>query len=195
MALFAAWSAAFQLIPNLPGTYLFKFNGFPIILSGFVLGPAGGFWCGGLADVVAYLIKPTGPYIPVFTLTSAITGWLPCWIYLRLAPRQGDRLRLSLTHLLVSIGLAQAATKVLLGTVLRAALFGLPWRVLALHVTGEQMVHIPLYAYAAWVVLRRVVLRRRPGSLSTALHWASDADLKPAHRPDPGADPSNPLAS
>ena len=192
MALFAAWSAAFQLIPNLPGTYLFKFNGFPIILSGFVLGPAGGFWCGGLADVVAYLIKPTGPYIPVFTLTSAITGWLPCWIYLKLAPRQGDKLRLSLTHLLVSIGLAQVVTKVLLVTALRAVLFGLPAQVLALRALVEQTVHVPLYAYAVWVVLRRVVLRRRPGSRASALHWADDADQRPERPSAPGTSPVGP---
>lgn len=178
MALFAAWSAAFQLMPNLPGTYILKFNGFPIILSGFVLGPVGGFWTGALADILCFFIKPGGPYIPLFTLTSALTGWFPVWLYLHLpgARDHQGRLKLSPIRLLATIGFSQLATKVLLVTTFRAVLFSLPWEVLALRAALEQLVHAPLYAYVAWVVLRRVVLPSRRGSRASALDWASAAD-------------------
>lgn len=187
MALFAAWSAAFQLMPNVPGTYLLKFNGFPIILSGFVLGPVGGFWTGGVADLVCFLVKPSGPYIPLFTLTSALTGWLPVWLYSHwpAARNQQGQLKLSWWRLLAVIALAQVAIKVLLVTTFRAVLFGLPWPVLALRAGLEQMVHAPLYAYAAWVVLRRVALPSPRGSRVSALDWASGA----SQRPEPPADP------
>jgi len=172
MALLAAWSGAFQVIsPTIAGSYLLKFNGFPIVLSGFLLGPAGGFWCGALADVLAFLLKPGGPYIPFFTITSGITGALPVLIYQRLARRLDGTLRLSPGLLLLSIGLGQAGTKVLLVTALRAVLFGLPAKVLALRALLEQAVHVPLYSYAVWVVLRRVVLRGRPESPLSALRW------------------------
>lgn len=186
MALLAAWSGAFQVIsPTIAGSYLLKFNGFPIVLSGFLLGPAGGFWCGALSDILAFMLKPGGPYIPFFTITSGITGALPVLIYQHLArkpegessggigsrSRQSETIRLSPWLLLLSIGLGQAGTKVLLVTALRAVLFGLPAKVLALRALLEQAVHVPLYSYAVWVVLRRVVLRGRPESPLSALRW------------------------
>ena len=191
MALLAAWSGAFQVIsPTIAGSYLLKFNGFPIILSGFLLGPAGGFWCGALSDILAFLLKPGGPYIPFFTLTSGITGMLPVLLYLKLAPRRDGKLLLSPWALLLSIGLAQAVTKVLLVSALRAVLFGLPAKVLALRAAAEQAFHVPLYAYAVWVVLRRVVLRGRPESRASALHWAGGVTREPEPQPDPGITPS-----
>lgn len=56
-----------------------SFGGFPIIFSGYVLGPVLGFVVGGLADLVGFLIRPsaTGGFNPLFTLTSALTGAIP----------------------------------------------------------------------------------------------------------------------
>lgn len=186
MALLAAWSGAFQVIsPTIAGSYLLKFNGFPIILSGFLLGPVGGFWCGALSDILAFMLKPGGPYIPFFTVTSGITGLLPALIYTRLAPRREGRLLLNPWTLLLSIGLAQAITKIFLVTALRALLFALPARLLALRAALEQAVHVPLYTYAVWLVLRRVVLRSRPESHMSVLPWANDA----SRESEPGLSP------
>ena len=195
MALLAAWSGAFQVIsPTIAGSYLFKFNGFPIVLSGFLLGPGGGFWCGALSDILAFLLKPGGPYIPFFTITSGITGALPVLIYQKLARKADGRLSLNFWLLLAAIGLGQAVTKVLLVTALRAALFGLPAKVLALRAAVEQAVHAPLYAYGVWVVLRRVVLRARPGSPASALHWEDGADQRPKLQFDRGINREDPQA-
>ncbi len=179
MALLAAVSGAFQVIsPTIAGSYLLKFNGFPIILSGFLLGPTGGFWCGALSDILAFMLKPGGPYLPFFTVTSGITGLLPVLLYQKLAPRREGKLLIDPWILLLCIGLAQGVTKVLLVSALRAALFGLPLKVLALRASLEQAVHVPLYAYAVWVVLRRVVLRGRPESHASALPWAANDSPK-----------------
>lgn len=153
MALLVAFSAALQLMPTLPGTYAFKFNGFPIVLSGFLLGPVGGFWTGSLADVMSYIIKPGGPFIPVFTLTSGLAGMLPALLY-RAITRRG--LPLKPWHLLFAIGVSQVLTKALLVAGCRALIFGLPWQALALQSAAEQAFHAPLYAYAIWVILGRL---------------------------------------
>ncbi len=57
----------------------FSFGGFPIILSGYILGPVMGFVVGGLTDILAFIIRPstTGGFNPVFVLTSALTGAIP----------------------------------------------------------------------------------------------------------------------
>ena len=45
-------------------------------LTGMLFGPVVGMLEGGLADIVNYMIKPTGPFFPGFTLTAAISGFI-----------------------------------------------------------------------------------------------------------------------
>ena len=107
MALLAALSGALGLVtPTIAGSRLLKFNGFPIVLSGFLLGPIGGFWCGALADIVAFMLKPGGAYNPLFTITSGLTGMMPVLVYQRLAPQREGKLLLDPWILLVSSLLA-----------------------------------------------------------------------------------------
>ena len=39
-----------------------------------MFGPVMGFMCGGLGDIIQYIIKPTGPYFPGWTLSAALLG-------------------------------------------------------------------------------------------------------------------------
>lgn len=191
MALLAALSGALGLVtPTIAGSRLLKFNGFPIVLSGFLLGPIGGFWCGALADIVAFMLKPGGAYNPFFTVTSGLTGMMPVLLYQELAPRREGKLLLDPWMLLVSIGLAQVGIKVLLVSPMLAVWSGLPVKALALHATVEQVVHTPLYAYAVWVVVRRVVLRSRPESQASALPWVDELKQMPELQFDPGISPT-----
>ena len=48
----------------------------PVACAGMLFGPAVGGVIGGLTDVLAFLIKPTGPYFPGFTITGIIQGLL-----------------------------------------------------------------------------------------------------------------------
>jgi ECF transporter S component (folate family) len=52
-------------------------GGLPIIASGFLCGPVFGSLTGAAADILGMLIFPHGPYFPVFTLTSGLTGFFP----------------------------------------------------------------------------------------------------------------------
>ena len=53
----------------------------PIFLSGIIAGPVFGFAVGALSDILCFLIKPSGPYFPGFTLVSALSGLLPGLIF------------------------------------------------------------------------------------------------------------------
>ena len=46
------------------------------MLACAMFGPIPGFIFGALADLIGYLLKPTGAYFPGFTLTSAISGFI-----------------------------------------------------------------------------------------------------------------------
>lgn len=51
-----------------------RFGSLPIAVSGAFFGPVIGCIVGGLADILAYLVKPTGPFFPGFTISSALGG-------------------------------------------------------------------------------------------------------------------------
>lgn len=75
----AAMMVALSVIINSLRIGSISFGGFPIIFSGLTLGPAIGFIVGGVADLVAFIVRPSsgGGYNPIFTLTSALTGLIP----------------------------------------------------------------------------------------------------------------------
>lgn len=46
-------------------------------LAGIFLGPISGFLVGALGDVLGFLIKPDGPWLPLITLSSGLSGFIP----------------------------------------------------------------------------------------------------------------------
>lgn len=59
---------------NLNESLRISFDFIAIALLGMLYGPFAGGICAGLSDIVAYLIKPTGPFFPGFTITSILGG-------------------------------------------------------------------------------------------------------------------------
>lgn len=51
-----------------------RFGALPVAVAGAFFGPVLGGIVGGLADILAYIVKPTGPFFPGFTISSAIGG-------------------------------------------------------------------------------------------------------------------------
>ncbi len=48
----------------------------PVACAGMLFGPAIGGIIGGLTDILAFLIKPTGPYFPGFTISGVVQGMI-----------------------------------------------------------------------------------------------------------------------
>ncbi len=46
------------------------------VVTGALFGPIVGMVCGGVGDVVQYLIKPTGAYFPGFTISAMLSGFI-----------------------------------------------------------------------------------------------------------------------
>ena len=51
-----------------------RFSTLPIAVAGALLGPGVAAIVGAAGDIGAFLIRPTGPYFPGFTLSGALTG-------------------------------------------------------------------------------------------------------------------------
>ena len=83
-----------------------SFAALPIGIAGMLYGPSAALLLGALGDPIKYLVSPTGPFFPGFTLSAAVTGLIfgllfygmhrdfdPCrkkrgWVTLRVAAAQ-----------------------------------------------------------------------------------------------------------
>lgn len=70
-----------QLLIAGVGALRLSFGEVPIMLAGVLFGPLAGACVGGLADIIGFAINPMGgAYIPLLTVTAALTGALPGWL-------------------------------------------------------------------------------------------------------------------
>lgn len=51
-----------------------RFGALPVAVAGAFFGPVIGGIVGGLSDILAFIVKPTGPFFPGFTISSVIGG-------------------------------------------------------------------------------------------------------------------------
>ena len=88
----------------------------PVACAGMLFGPAVGGITGGLTDVLAFLVKPTGPYFPGFTITGIIQGVLYGLILYKKTP--------SLKRIFIAVLLDSLIIGLILNTVCLAILYG-----------------------------------------------------------------------
>lgn len=78
MAMLLALRLALGFVTNIQVTESIKigFTIFPTTVACMMFGPVPGFIMGGAADLLGFVIKPTGPFFPGYTLDSMIAGFL-----------------------------------------------------------------------------------------------------------------------
>ncbi len=116
-AMFAAVSIVLGYLTLEIGPYIKV--GFSTISNQFVyllFGPAVGAFFGGALDVMKYVIKPTGPYFPGFTISAALAGFFYGSILYRQA--------VSLKRILAAELLVNVICNMFLGTLWLTMLYG-----------------------------------------------------------------------
>lgn len=136
-----------------------SFGGFPIILSGYLLGPIPGFIVGGVSDLLGFIIRPSAfAFNPLFTLTSALTGAIPVVVTNLLGERYPNY---SLVKILIGVFVGQILTSVIMVPIFSSILYGRAtvW-VLAGDAFIKQALSIPVYALLIKILndrLKRVI--------------------------------------
>lgn len=175
MAMFVAIGVAINTVR----VGMFSFGGFPIILSGYVLGPVPGLIIGGVTDLVAFIVRPSAfPFNPAYTLTSALTGFIPVFLTRLL----GDRYpKYSYLKVLIGTFVGQFLTSVFLVSVFRTVFqasqssFWVQVGIYAGQSAIKQAWSVPLYAFLIVSVIE-------------ALHKAIKTQVRPKRKlsPDKG---------
>lgn len=92
---------AFMGAPGLRVSFAAIFTRMPAIL----FGPFFGGMAGGIVDVVGYIIKPTGPYIPLLTITSILDGIITGFFWKAIRNRDAKKIQVSLWITFITIGI------------------------------------------------------------------------------------------
>ena len=141
------------------------FGAVPNMIAGFVISPFAGAVSGALADVAGFFLSPMGSYMPHFTVTAALAGFIPGMVYRLIRRERAEKLEVSATflsvmtgHLTVSLGLTPY---------LLHSLFGLPWQVLLVSRLVSTIVEVPVSVYLIQAV-SEPLSRLRQSTVGTA---------------------------
>ena len=142
------------LIASIPvGPYIrISFGYLALCLTGAALGPAMAAANGALADVIGHLLKPTGPYIPGFTITGLVSGMIYGYM---LYKRDISVKRVLLTKLAIDLVCNLLLNTLWLNIWYGKAFFAiLPSRML------KNLVQYPVDVLLAYTLLRSDILRK-----------------------------------
>lgn len=125
----------------------------PILLAGLLLGAGRGALVGAAADLLGMALFPTGPYLPIFTLSSALKGAMPAWILSLFRRGEGPR---RLGPFVVAVVASQILVSMFLGSMLIARAYGLPAWPLILSRGLSTLIALPLHLLLLWSLLHRL---------------------------------------
>jgi ECF transporter S component (folate family) len=125
----------------IPG--IINFGGFPIIFGGVVFGPMVGGIVGAVGDILSHFLRPTGPFMPHFVLTSALTGIIPGILVKTLNLNWNKP---SLWKIFIAIFVGQVTTSVFMVPYFRNILFDHPLFLTMTKAATRQAVNIPAYS-------------------------------------------------
>lgn len=122
-----------------------SFGGFPIILSGYLLGPIPGFIVGGVTDIVAFIVRPSSfGFNPIFTLTSALTGLIPIVVTKLLGEKYP---KYTFIKVLIGVLIGQVLTSVVAVPIFSTILYKKVFIVEATKALTKQAISIPIYSF------------------------------------------------
>ncbi|MDO5027408.1 MAG: folate family ECF transporter S component [Tissierellia bacterium] len=122
-----------------------SFGGFPIILSGYLLGPIPGFIVGGVSDVVGFIVRPSSfGFNILYTMTSALTGLIPVLITNLLGQKYP---KYTFVKVLIGVLVGQVLTSVVLVPIFSTILYKKVFTVEFIKALSKQAVSIPIYSF------------------------------------------------
>lgn len=135
------------------------FGGLPVIFAGILFGPLAGGIVGGISDILGYVINPMGAYMPHFTLSSFLTGYIPGFLCYYIF-----RQKINFSTLLLSIATGQFITSVLLVPFFTKILFGIPIEITIIPRLVSQLINVPVYAVLVKSLLHYDIIRAQANS-------------------------------
>ena len=136
------------------GEYIrISFGYIALAAAGAILGPVAAPVNGALADILGFLIKPTGPYFPGFTITGLVNGLIYGVMFYQ------DEV--SLKRILVTKLVADVVCNLILNTLWVNMLYGKAFFVLLPPRLIKNLAQYPIDVLILWPLMRRVIMPAR----------------------------------
>ena len=110
----------------------------PLLLAGFMFEPIDAILVGAISDLIGYFLYPLGPYIPYFTITAALRGWIPAMIHKYIYKKS-----FAFWPILISNGVGQTINAIILVPYLLHTIFHIPYILLLI----PRLVSFPIYLF------------------------------------------------
>ncbi|MDR3598109.1 folate family ECF transporter S component [Clostridium sp.] len=117
-------------------------------IIGTLFGPAVGIMCGGLGDIINYLIFPSGPYFPGLTLSGMLAGMM---YGIALYNKKITVIRCAVVIIIVTI-----VVEILLNTYWLSLLYGKGFYVLLPLRAAKDLIMIPIKVASIYFLLNMV---------------------------------------
>lgn len=130
-----------------------RFKFIALAFAGALFGPFIGGVVGGAADIIGYLIKPTGPFMPGFTLTAVVAGVL---YGLLLYKKPVTLKRIVVVSLIVTL-----VTGTFLNTVNLSIGYGLPFVPTLIARIPSECIMYPINTAMLWISMKALEQVRR----------------------------------
>ncbi len=125
-----------------------RFTSLPIMIAGWLFGPAIGGVVGGLVDIGGYIIRPTGPYVPAFTLDTILTGVIfDFFLYKK---------KLSFKRVIIANVINAGIVNLVLNTFWLSLLYKLPFVATFIARVPKECITIPLYTVVLYFIMKPV---------------------------------------
>lgn len=124
-----------------------------LYLAGILLGPVGGATTGVVADLLGMAISGTGGYFPGFTLSAALTGFIPGLIAHRTDGR-GHAIWPGVARVLVAILATNVIVSLGLNPIWLSMTSGKAWKLFTTARFIAQAVQIPLFTVVTALLTR-----------------------------------------
>lgn len=155
-----------------------RFQSIPMAIGGILFGPVTGGIIGAASDVICYLVKPTGPFFPGFTISYFLTGLIFGLILHNKKP--------SLVRIIIAESLNAVLIGILLNSVWLSLLYGNGFVAVLTARIIKEIVMIPIHSAIIFAVVtalnRAGVLRygksnRKRGVVQNKETKRSDSNL------------------
>lgn len=129
-----------------------RFGVLPVAVAGMLYGPGIGAIVGGLADLGGYIVKPTGPYFPGFTISGVISGLIYGFI---LYNKKFSTLRITMSQVLNTVIVGMIVNSIWL-----SILYGNSFRVVFTMRFIKEIIIIPINIVLLLGIKRVMDIRR-----------------------------------
>ena len=129
-----------------------RFAFLPIAVAGALFGPAVGGIVGCLADLLGFMVRPTGPFFPGFTIATAVSGVIyGAFLYKK---------KLTIPRVIITNLIETVVVSLVLNTINLMILYGNPfWAVLSAKLLKNAVMY-PINTVLLFLILR--ALQRLP---------------------------------